>query len=264
MKNFKNVLKLTFLWLVNSQNINRSADLPWYISKSLGADKDLKDIIDENIYSINKARNALPLSRDEFDNCVLPIIVFIAKYFLYLPVCSKHYNHLGGTFKYSIQSAVNASTIIDKHPEIYKKINYENRHKCQMTCPVAVFLFTLFKSALKPIYNYVVFPCDSIGIIDSKISHWEQTKETVYEWVKTNEIEYYFSNYNYLRTNEEPPLTSRIYLFEIYPFLCKFNHSLLLIEQIHDMWIGSDDELTQEMLKIFEAGVRSSDINVFD
>ncbi|MBA6371500.1 TraI domain-containing protein [Colwellia sp. BRX8-4] len=232
----------------------RNKSLPWSISLSLGAKNDIKDIILENKIYITKARQYLPFNNNEFNRFVLPIIEYIAKYYLYLPSCNDHHRHAGGAFLHSIHSALYTASLIERSSEIYRDIDGEYRRMYESTSPLAVFIFALLHDTGKYITDHEVYVCDKKGTIDQNIKSWDPTKETIHDWLKINKVQYY-------RVQNSPKCIANKYKIHTLTSLSKldhildtFSHPKLLKDQLYMMHKNFGDGLTQEMLKFVEVG----------
>lgn len=250
--------------LDKKRNINREKchfNLPWSISLSLGAKNDFKDLMIENSINVNKAKRVLPFNDKEFKEWVLPVVEYVAKYYLYLPANNEHYNKAGGSFEYSINSAIHAVMLMEKNLGMYSKIAGEFRHQYKMTCPLSVFLFALIHATGKPISEYKVFASDKNKTINTSVKAWDPLKETLYDWVTINKVQYYYSCYNSDTIAKNHQSYIGISLSRLDPIIDSFRYSKLLKKQLNEMLCKSDDQLTHEMLNIVKAGIMNSEIH---
>jgi hypothetical protein len=252
-------MKTLFTWfntVLNNRRVFKretlNANLQWPVSLSLGAKYDVEDLILNNQSLIDKARYALPCNAKEFERWILPIIQFIAKYYLYLPRSNEHHQNCSSLFKYSLHSAVCAATLINRtNPVIYNKIDGEYRHQYKLTYPLSVFIFALIHDTGKPISDYKVYSCNRKGVVDNCVNAWNPTKETLYEWIKVNKTKYYLPVYSSINNKE---IYTYISLSKLESVLETFTYSKLLKEQLSKMLCDFDDNSTRQLLKIVALG----------
>lgn len=233
--------------------------LPLRVMQSHGGKNDVAALMNKNRIYIEKSREALPFHDVEFDTCVLPLIEFMAKYYLCLPASYDHHHRdSGGAFEHAIQTGVLSVGILNQYNEIYRKVESELRHEYQRTIPLAVYILGLTHDTGKPVADFFVRACDQDVNVKYDIPMWQATQETMYEWVVKNKVKYYKAFYDPNRINKKHDSYSEIAFARIDILLNLYQNPVLLKKQINEVLHQHDTEINNVISNIVKAGDRSS------
>jgi|TARA_R110002060_G_scaffold36845_3_gene47835 hypothetical protein len=233
--------------------------LPLRVVQTFGGKKDLAALIKKNKLYIHKSRLILPYNDQEFDCWVLPLIEYMAKYYLCLPASYDHHHRdNGGAFEHALQTAISAVTLLNSHKEIYREIDSEFRHEHKDSMPLAVYVLALIHDTGKPISDFFVRACDREVNINYDIPVWKATDETLFDWVNMYSVKYYKAFYDTKRIHKKHESYSGIALSEIAGILKLYKNPALLKKQINEVLYKEDTETNNLLNQIIKAADRSS------
>ncbi|MGK2231359.1 MAG: hypothetical protein ACI92O_000517 [Colwellia sp.] len=233
--------------------------LPLRVLQTSGGKKDLEVLLQKNNLYIEKSRRLLPFNKNEFDLWVLPIIEYIGKYNLFLPASYDHHHRdSGGAFEHALQTAVKAVSLLNKHDEIYRKIDSEFRHEYKDAIPLAVFVLALIHDTGKPLNDFIVRACDREANVNYDIDIWQASQETLFDWVNRNSVKYYKAFYDTNRIHKEHEYYTNNALTAINDLINSYVKPELLKKQIDKIY-NKENTATYNLLNhIIKAADSSS------
>lgn len=237
----------------------QAGQLPLRVFQVLSGKKDVEMLLKNNALYISKARKELPFNDAEFEKLIIPLIEFIAKFYLNLPASyDHHHREKGGAFEHALQTGISAISMLSKHGTIYRLIDPEYRHEHKFALPFAVFIMALTHDTGKPMTDFIVRACDRELNIDYDIPKWVASKVTLFSWVKEYNVKYYKAFYDSNRVHKKHEYYSGIVLPQITEIIENYNYDELVKKYINEVLLKDKSQTNTLITNILKAADQHS------